>query len=137
MLVLAAVANVTSAAGAVGHATFLNAPALPGPRAAKAAAQFQLNVSLPEGRGLARALLDAGVKQQDASDAARLATGHLGLGAGGCHAKISIERSLEGQGFDLVRVQLTTGERQTVIERRGSALTIASDVAAPSGLRLI
>lgn len=128
MSVLAAIAsmNLTSAAGAAEHATFLNAPALAGPPAAKAAAQFQLKLSLPEGLGLARALLDVGVRQADAAAAARLAAGHLGTGAGGCEALISIERNAAGD-YSLMRVQLATETRRAVIEWRGTDLVLASD----------
>lgn len=128
MVVLALIAstNATRAAEAAEHSTFLRAPALAQPPAAKNAAQFQLKISLPEGRGLARALLDAGVNQHDAGTAARLAAGHLGMGEGGCFATISIERNPSG-GFSLMRVQLSTQARQTVIERRGSELTVAAD----------
>lgn len=128
MLVFAAIASMSlgSAAGAEGHPTFLNAPALAGPRAAKAAAQFELKVSLPEGRGLARALLDVGVRREDAAAAAKLAAGHLGGGAGGCEALVSIERNSAGD-YSLMRVQLATDTRRAVIEWRGTDLVLASD----------
>lgn len=130
MLVLTAIAslNVTSAAGAAGQAIFLNAPALTGPPAAKAAAQFQLKVSLREGRGLARALLDLGVRQDDAAAAAKVAAGHLGAEAGGCEALVSIERNPTGD-YSLMRVQLATDTRRAVIEWRGTELVLASDTA--------
>ena len=104
--------------------------------APKLAGQFQLKIQLFEGRGLARALLDAGVDQKDAAAAARVAAGHLGAGEGGCSATISIERS-PGGGFSLVRVQISTAARQTVIERRGSELTIASDSPTTGALPLV
>jgi hypothetical protein len=125
VLSLVASTNVTSAAGAE-HATFLNAPAAAGPPSAKAAAQFQLKVSLPEGRGLARALLDVGVKQEDAAAAAKVAAGHLGSGVGGCQALVSIERNPDGS-YSLVRVQLATDAHRAVIEWRGTDLVLASD----------
>ena len=135
IIVLVAIAsmNLTSAAGAAGHATFLNAPALAGPPAAKAAAQFQLKVSLPEGRGLARALLDVGVRQEDAAAAAKLAAGHLGAGAGGCEALVSIERNSVGD-YSLMRVQLATDMRRAVIEWRGTDLILASDTPISKSL---
>ena len=100
-------------------------------------AQFQLRLRLPEGRGLARLLLDAGVSRDDAGAAARLAAGHLGAGAGGCTALVSIERSAGTTGFSLVRVQLVTDATQTVIERRGRDLVVASDTAARGTPRLV
>lgn len=117
--------NVTSAAGAAEHATFLNGPALAGPPGAKFAGEFQLRLQLADGR-LARALLDVGVKQEDAAAAAKLAAGHLGTGAGGCLALVSIERNPDG-AYSLMRVQLTTDSRRAVIEWRGSELVLASD----------
>ena len=131
MLRTVAIAASTSlafptAASAAEHAVFLNAPAELNSAAPKFAGQFQLKVQLPEGQGLARALLDVGVNQGDAAAAARLAAGHLGAGAGGCFATISIERDASGRR-SLMRVQLSTEGRQMVIERRGSELAVASD----------
>lgn len=123
-------------AEAAEHAAFLNAPAALNSPTPKFAGQFQLALQLPEGKGLARALLDAGVTKEDAAAAARLAAGHLGAGDGGCHARISIERGAAG-GFSLMRVQLTTAAREAVIERRGSELTIASDIAISGSPALV
>jgi hypothetical protein len=128
---------VPSAAGAAEHAIFLNAPAIGGSPAPKLAVQFQLKLRLPEGRGLARMLLDAGVNQDDAAAAARLAAGHLGAGSGGCQAMVSVERNAQGGASSLVRVQLITDTRLTVIERRGTELTIASDTPTSGALRLV
>jgi hypothetical protein len=127
MIALAAIAamNLTGTAGAAEHATFLNAPALAGPPAAKFAGQFQLRLQLADGR-LTRALLDVGVKQEDAAAAAKLAAGHLGMGGGGCQALVSIERN-PGGAYSLMRVQLTTDSRRAIIEWRGSELVLASD----------
>ena len=125
-VVAACLATFASTATAAEPAVFLNAPAETGSPAPRLAGQFQLKVQLPEGKGLARVLLDAGVNRNDAAAAARLAAGHLGAGEGGCYAKISIERSADG-GFSVMRVQLTTAARQTVIERRGNRLSVASD----------
>ena len=115
-----------SAATAAEHAVFLDAPAGLTSAAPKFAGQFQLKVQLPEGRGLARVLLDVGVNQDDAAAAARLAAGHLGEGAGGCFATISLERDASGRQI-LMRAQLSTEARQMVIERRGSELAVTSD----------
>jgi hypothetical protein len=125
------------AAGAAEHAIFLNAPAVAGPPVPKLAVQFGLKLHLPEGKGLARLLIDAGVNQDDAAAAAKLAAGHLGAGAGGCEATVSIERSADGGSFSLVRVQLSTDARQAVIERRGAELTLASDTPTSRSLRLV
>ena len=136
-LAVAASCAVPGAASAAEHAIFLNAPAIGGSPAAKLAVQFQLKLRLPEGRGLARLLLDAGVSQDDAAAAARLAAGHLGAGSGGCQAMVSVERNAEGGAASVVRVQLITDTRLTVIERRGTELTIASDTPTSSALRFV
>jgi hypothetical protein len=141
-LVLAVAASCAwcAAAGAASpleRAIFLNAPAIGGSPAAKLAVQFQLKLRLPEGRGLARLLLDAGVGQEDAATAARLAAGHLGAGSGGCQAMVSVERNAQGGASSVVRVQLITDTRLTVIERRGTELTIASDTPASGALRFV
>jgi hypothetical protein len=108
-------------------ARLINAPATAQAPAVKLAVQYQLKLHLPEGRGLARLLLDAGVDREDAAAAARLAAGHLGDGHGGCEAQISVSRAPDGEGFRLVRAMLTTGVEQTIIERRGSDLTVAAE----------
>lgn len=115
------------------RAIFLNAPATQAVPSVKFAVQFELNLRLPEGKGLARMLLDAGVDREDAAAAARLAAGHLGDGQGGCNARVSIQGAPGGAGFRLVRVQLLTQADRMVIERRGSELTVASQAPA-SGL---
>jgi hypothetical protein len=116
-------------------ARFLNAPATSAKPATKLALQYELKLSLPEGRGLARLLLDAGVDRDDAAAAARLAAGHLGDGSGGCEVKVFITKSTEG--FRLVRALLMTDAAQTVIERRGAELAIASETAARKSPRLV
>lgn len=127
----------SSGAIAAEHAIFLNAPAAAGAPVPKLAAQFHLKLHLPEGKGLARLLLDAGVNPEDAAAAAKLAAGHLGAGAGGCEATVSIERGANGGTFSLVRVQLSTDTRQAVIERHGAELTLASDTPTSRSLRLV
>ena len=114
-----------SMAAAEEHANVLSAIAKPGMGAPRFAGQFQLRLQLADGR-LARALLDVGVKQEDAAAAAKLAAGHLGMGAGGCQAFVSIERNPDGV-YSMMRVQLTTESRRAVIEWRGSELVLASD----------
>lgn len=115
----------------------LHTPSAKVPPQPKLAVLFALDLRLPEGRGLARLLLDAGVDKDDASAAARLAAGHLGDGLGGCRAKVEVSRSLEGDGFRLERVVLLTKAGQTTIERRLGELTIASEKGAGKILRLV
>ena len=118
-------------------ARFLNAPASAAVPVPKLAIQFELKLRLPEGRGLARMLMDAGVDQDDAAAAARLAAGHLGDGTGGCFAKVSIARDSATGEYSLVRVMVMTESDQTVIERRGSELAIASQAAMSKVPRLV
>ncbi len=97
--------------------------------APRLAVMYRLKVQLPLGQGLARALIQTGVGEDDAASAAKLAAGHLGDGAGGCLANVSISRLADG--FRLERVALASAAGQTTIERRDGALAIvASDVAA-------
>jgi hypothetical protein len=77
---------------------------------------------------LAALLLQAGVVQDDAAAAARIAAGHLGDGSGGCSAKIEISRPTGGNGFRLQRVELTTDTGRTVIERRQGGLSLTSAI---------
>jgi hypothetical protein len=137
--VLAVTAALLSAAGpaqAGETAKFLNAPATATAPALKLAVQFDLQLQLPEGRGLAQLLMNAGVDQNDAAAAARLAAGHLGDGTGGCFAKVSIARDSASGAYSLVRVMLMTERDQTVIERRGGELAIASQAATNKFPRL-
>ncbi len=126
-----------SAAFASERAHFLNAPATATAPAPNLAVQYELKLRLPDGRGLARLLLDAGVDSDDAAAAARLAAGHMGAGLGGCDVQVSISRGAGGTGFRLVRATLMTTARQTVIERRGAELTIASEITARTFPRLV
>ena len=103
----------------------------------KFAAQFELKLTLPQGQGIARQLIDAGVSQDDAAAAAKLAAGHMGAGAGGCTAKVSIERTSGAKDFSLMRVQLTTASSRTVIERRNGMLTVASDTPTTNSPDLV
>jgi hypothetical protein len=103
--------------------------------AANVAVQYELKLQLPEGRGLARLLLDAGVDRDDAVAAARLAAGHLGDSSGGCQVKAFIART--ASGFRIVRAMVITNAGQTVIERRGAELAIASESAARKFPRLV
>lgn len=124
-LAVAVVGIVGSPATAAETATFLNAPARVGAAPVKFAGQFELKMHLPQGRGLVRLLLDAGVAKDDAAAAAKLVAGRTGDGREGCFATVSIERAATG-GFNLVRIMLTANDQRTVIERRGTELAIAS-----------
>lgn len=117
-------------------AVFLNAPAQARILPVKYAGQFELKLRLPEGHGLARLLIDAGVAQDDAAAVARLAAGRMGDGETGCFAIVSVERAARG-GLNVVRVMLTTDEQRTIIERRGTELAIASETAIAKRPRLI
>jgi hypothetical protein len=98
---------------------------------------FELKLRLPEGRGLARLLLQAGVDRDDAAAAARLAAGHLGDDLGGCEAKVTISRSVEGGGLRLERVMLLTEAAQTIIERRQGELMLATTDSARNRFGLV
>lgn len=100
--------------------------ALPAPRLATV---FELKLQLPEGRGLARLLLDAGIASDDAAEAARLAAGHLGDGSGGAAAKVEISRPLDSKGMRLERLVLSSDAGTTIIERRGDRLALTSTAA--------
>jgi hypothetical protein len=126
-----------AAAHAGETARFLNAPATAVAPAVKVAVQYDLKLRLPQGRGLARLLLDAGVDRDDAAAAARLAAGHLGDGSGGCDVEVSITRAVGSGEFKLVRAMLMTSAGRTVIERRGAELRIASESAAARFPRLV
>ena len=133
----AAALLASSVAHAAETARFLNAPANAAAPAVKLAVQYDLKLRLPEGRGLARMLLDAGVDREDAASAARLAAGHLGDGSGGCDVQVSITRAAGTGDFKLVRATLMTNASRTVIERRGAELTIASESATRKSPRLV
>jgi hypothetical protein len=96
------------------------------PPAPQLALMFVLKLRLPEGRGLAAQLLQAGVDENDAATSARIAAGHLGDGEGGCNAKIEISRPVGATHFRLERIELTTDDRRTIIERRQGQLSLAS-----------
>ena len=125
------------AAGAAETARFINAPAPVSAQAPKLAAQYELRLILQSGKGLARQLLDAGVNQDDAAAAARLAAGHLGDGTADCFAKVSVVRVSANGGLNLVRVMLTTDSDQTVLERRDGQLAIASRAALRKSPKLV
>lgn len=119
-------ALLPAATYAAESAHFMNTPATGTPLSPNLAVQFDLKMHLPQGKGLARQLLDAGVNRDDAAAAARLAAGHLGDGTGGCDVKVSISRNMEAKNFTLERALITSPTAQTVIERRNGELTIAS-----------
>jgi hypothetical protein len=103
----------------------------------KVAVLFAFTVHLPEGRGLARALLDLGVDRDDAAAAAKIAAGHLGDGDGGCDAKIEISRVISASGYKLERVSLVTQASQSTIERRSGELTLTGERASRATARIV
>jgi hypothetical protein len=136
--ILAAVAlALHSGALAEERAALVSTPMSVAPPSPKLAMVFTLKLRLPEGRGLAASLLQAGVDQADAAAAARIAAGHLGDGTGGCSAKIEISKPVGTTGFRLERVELTTGAARTVIERRKGELSLASANAISRNSSLI
>lgn len=141
---LTAVASVFAVAAfgatTAGAADLAPIPAMPTsktPPKPNAAVLYALKIQLPEGQGLARMLIQAGVSQADAAAAAKLAAGHLGNGNGGCNAKIEISGALNGGSYRLERAVLLTTSGQTVIERRSGELTIASQQATTTSARLV
>lgn len=137
-LTLAALVLLAPGASFAGEtARFINAPARIAAPAAELAVQYELKLKLPEGRGLARLLLDAGVNHDDAAAAARLAAGHLGDGLGGCAVNASVSKPTNSSGLRLVRATVTTEAGRMVIERRGTELMIAAETAARKFPRLV
>jgi hypothetical protein len=118
-------------------APLFHAPSAKVPSKPKFAVLVALKLRLPEGRGLARLLLDAGVNRDDAAAAARLAAGHLGDGHGGCDATAEVSEGMDGNGLRLERVELQTQAGRTTIERREGELTIASQQSAGKNPRLV
>ena len=118
-------------------APMFHVPSARVPSKPKLAVLFALKLRLPQGRGLARLLLDAGVNRDDAAAAARLAAGHLGDGSGDCNATAEVSQGMDGNGFRLDRVELQTEAGRTTIERRQGELTIASRQSAGKYPRLV
>lgn len=117
-------------------ARFMNAPVTAAQTSPRLAVQLELKLRLPQGRGLARLLLDAGVDRADAATAARLAAGHLGDGQGGCDVQVSVVS--DGRGaLKLVRAIVMTQVDRTVIERRGAELEVASASPVRMSPRLV
>jgi hypothetical protein len=112
-------------------------PETKAPPPTKIAVLFAFLVHLPEGRGLARALLDLGVDRDDAAAAAKIAAGHLGDGDGGCDAKIEISRVISASGYKLERVSLVTQASQSTIERRSGELTLTGERASQATARIV
>lgn len=101
------------------------------------AVAYAVKLQLPEGHGLARALIEIGVNQSDAAAAARLAAGRLGERNGGCEARVELVPDVGGSGLTLERAELLTHRSHTVIERRGAELGITSQQAATAPPRLV
>lgn len=137
MLAAAGIAAVHGAAQAESQAAFVRAPLTLAAPAPELALMVALKVQLPLGRGLAAQLLQAGVDQNDAAAAARIAAGHLGDGSGGCSAKIEISRPVGATAFRVERVELTTNGQRTVIERRQGQLSLASTSGLSRSLPLV
>jgi hypothetical protein len=125
-MVAAASLTAHSVASAEQPAQFVPTPMSVAPPAPQLALMFVLKLRLPEGRGLAAQLLQAGVDENDAATSARIAAGHLGDGEGGCNAKIEISRPVGATHFRLERIELTTDDWRTIIERRQGQLSLAS-----------
>jgi hypothetical protein len=84
------------------------------------------------------ALRDAGINDADSVAAEKLAIGDLADRSGGCNAKLSITRTVDGGEFRLARALLIMADgRQTVIERRGADLAIVSRTPPRKSLRLV
>ena len=118
-------------------ARFLNIPATAAAPAVTSAVQYDLTLRL-EARDLADAMLDAGIVKSDATTAAQLAHADLADDDDGrWEVKISISKTVAGGAFNLVRLRLASEAGQTVIERRGEKLIIASHYAARKPPRLV
>ncbi len=114
--------TVAAAASAEPAPTALPAVVTHAAPAPRLATVFELKLRLPQGRGLARLLLDAGVASEDAAEAARIAAGHCDP-VGGCDAKVAISRQLDSN-LRVERVVLVSASGQTVIERRDGRLAL-------------
>jgi hypothetical protein len=135
---LAAMGAFAASAGAAELPPFLRLPSAATSVAPNLAVLYELKLQLPEGRGLAQLLEQAGVDRDGAATAARLAAGHLGEGIGGCDIKVTVTRPAGSAELKLQRIMVATLAGQTVIERRSGELTVASvDNAAGKISRLI
>lgn len=130
--VAALMLQIAAAPAMASDAPMLLTPSTFVPPSPRLAGLFDLELRLPEGRGLVRLLLDAGVDGKDAAAAARAAAGHLGDGSGGCNVRVALSRPAEGGGFSLQRIVLMTAGGQTIIERRAGSLTVVPGDTAPS-----
>lgn len=104
--------------------SFYHLPARDHSTAALRAATFEVALQLPDGRWLARQLIELGVSDLDAGEAAKLAVGHLGQDSGGCTAKVVISQPVGGDSLQLDRLTLVTATDQTVLERRNGILSL-------------
>jgi hypothetical protein len=136
LIAFAAAALPSMAADAADLPIIRAMPETKAPPPTKVAVLFAFKVHLPEGRGLAKALLDLGVDQTDAAAAAKVAAGHLGDGHGGCDAKIEISRVMSASGYRLERVSLVTQASKSTIERRSGELTLTGDRASRATARI-
>src|SRR5258707_7504702 len=93
LLAAALIGSIAAEASAATEPTAIPAVvtrAVPVPRLATL---FELKLRLPQGRGLARLLLDAGIASDDAAEAAKLAAGQCDP-IGGCRAQGAGSREL-------------------------------------------
>ena len=111
---------------AADSAHFMNVPATDTRLRPNFAVQVELKLRLPQGKGLARQLLDAGVDQADAAAAARLAAGHLGDATDGCDVTVSMSRDMQSEGFALRRLLIVARSYQTVSERGDGELHVGT-----------
>lgn len=134
---IAGLASLPAWAAGGGQSHFLNAPLSHARPSIELAVQSEWSIRLPDGKGIARALIDNGVSQADAAAAAKLAAGHLGQDFGGCTAKVAYSRSSDGSAVRVERIKIYTLTSQTVIERRLGELVIASQTATGRSVRLV
>jgi len=137
LIAFAAAALPAAAADAADLPIIRAMPETNAPVPTKVAVVFVFKVRLPEGRGLARALLDLGVDRDDAAAAAKVAAGHLGDGHGGCDAKIEISRVMSASGYKLERVSLVAQASQSTIERRSGELTLTGERPSRPTARIV
>ena len=105
---------------------------------ARLAVQYELKLTIPARGDLSQMLRDANIDEKDAVVADRLAVTDRADGAGTCYAKISVTKAVKGDRFRLVRVLLIMPDgRQTVIERRGADMMVASKTPVRKSLRLV
>jgi hypothetical protein len=124
---LTTVAALMSAWPAAGALPLINAPAPIGAPSITLAVTYEMELQLPEGRGLARQLIDSGIDQNDAAAAAKLGSSYMAQGKGSCSAKVAATRLPGVDTLRLTRVTLYTASKIVVMERRDGKLSVASE----------